>query len=439
MNKKTDLDSMKNIDQELAYSKSLDTLKRCASKKGFLASTTRLYNYCRVWARDGVITGLASLLTNNSHLIDTFAKTLDTLAENQGKHGQIPSNVCIFTGAVSYGMTAGRVDASLWYVIGCGQYFKHTGDRGFLEKHKKHIDSTMQILEAWEFNQKDFIYVPMSGDWADELPREGYLLYDQLLYYWAIEEYIYILETLGENSFYWATKQTRLKSKIHTNFWLDTDEIDEKYVYHPDFFYSFYKRHKERQEYWYEGFSPKSFHSRFDALANILTILLGFSDFEKTERIIEYVSGIIGAGYLVPAFYPIITPKEKVKWEEISHSYSFHFKNTSYHSHNGGLWPMVTGFYIAALAKEGRNKSAVNYLNSLNYANSLDKESDSELEVIEILPKNNDDSKDWGFYEYHHGLNKTPEGTRQTCWSAAAAIIGYHAVKGNCLLSKMQK
>lgn len=34
---------------------------------------------------------------------------------------------------ISSGGTAGRVDADLWFVIACAEYWRHTGDDDFLE------------------------------------------------------------------------------------------------------------------------------------------------------------------------------------------------------------------------------------------------------------------------------------------------------------------
>ena len=48
---------MKNID----YKKAIELLQNASSKEGFLASAKNITNYKKVWARDGVICGLAAL------------------------------------------------------------------------------------------------------------------------------------------------------------------------------------------------------------------------------------------------------------------------------------------------------------------------------------------------------------------------------------------
>jgi GH15 family glucan-1,4-alpha-glucosidase len=89
-----------------------------------LASAQDISNYKRVWARDGVICGLAALASGDEELIATFRLTLETLTNNQHENGTIPSNVMTNEDVVevSYGGLAGRVDAVTWFVIGICQY-----------------------------------------------------------------------------------------------------------------------------------------------------------------------------------------------------------------------------------------------------------------------------------------------------------------------------
>ncbi len=413
MNKKTKTIKAEEVSIGKAYKKSVDFLRDCSTENGFVASVTDIENYRRVWARDGCVTGLAALLSGEEDLIKTFKQTLITLGNNQGRQGQIPSNVDTKRKKVSYGMTAGRVDASLWYIIGFTQYFKHTGDEKFLNENLNILHRTMDILEAWEYNQKDFIFVPDSGDWADESSRHGYILYDQLLYFQALIDYSYILNEIGKNNDFWKEKSHRLKRKVLTNFWMKEGEIDKESIYHPEIFDKSYMKYIGKQRFWLENFHHHTLYNRFDAFANILTILLDFSDNEQAKKIFDYISEIIGAGYLVPAFFPVISPEFEEEWKQLQGDYSFHFKNRPYHSHNGGLWTMLTGFYIEALVKYGKTELAEEYLKNIGLANSMDKEENG-----------------WGFYEYHHGLRRVPGGTRGLAWSAAGGILGYKALKG---------
>ena len=119
---------------------------------------------------------------------------------------------------------------------------------------------------------------------------------------------------------------------------------------------------------------------------------------------------------LLPAFYPVIEPVDK-DWEELQMSFSYTFKNKPYEYQNAGLWPMVTGFYVADLAARGLEEKASLFLDEIHRANGLEM-----------------DGKPWSFPEYVHGRKFTAGGTRLQGWSAAAAIIGHHALAGQALL-----
>jgi hypothetical protein len=77
---------------------------------------------------------------------------------------------------------------------------------------------------------------------------------------------------------------------------------------------------------------------------------------------------------------------------------------------------MITGFYVADLARRNKQDAARNYLEGVHTANA------SEM-----------NSEAWSFPEYINGKNFNPEGTRNQCWSAAGAIIGHQALNGKKL------
>ncbi|MGD8262119.1 MAG: amylo-alpha-1,6-glucosidase, partial [Desulfobacterales bacterium] len=170
-------DTNENILAE-GYRRACRLLSACSRPEGFIASPIDTDNYRRIWARDGVIIGLAALLTDEDELIETFRQTIETLAQHQGPHGEIPSNVDTRSKRISYGGMTGRVDADLWFMIGCGEYWQATGDDDFLEAIIPAIEKVHFLLGTWEFNNRGLLYVPATGDWADEYIHNGYVLYD---------------------------------------------------------------------------------------------------------------------------------------------------------------------------------------------------------------------------------------------------------------------
>lgn len=401
------------------YRRALKLLYACSTPDGFLATPTERDNYRRIWARDGVIIGLAALQTGDHDLLETCRRTLETLAAHQGPHGEIPSNVDPLTERVSYGGTTGRVDADLWFLIGCGQYWRVTDDAGFLERMLPVIEKVRFLLGAWEFNSRGLLYVPQTGDWADEYIHNGYVLYDQLLYLQAQRELCAMhYRVHGSSDHVLGERVTRLKHLIGANYWfLDGEGVPDD-VYHE----VLYKKGRDAAcycagRYWAAFFSPLGYGYRFDSFANVLASLFDVADDGQREYVDAYVQDELAQAsiMLLPAFYPVVTPLDR-DWQELQMTFSYTFKNQPYEFHNGGLWPMLTGFYVADLARRGKRALARRYLEGIHKANALAVEGEK-----------------WSFPEFVHGKQHTAGGTLQQGWSAAAAVIGHHALEGKPL------
>jgi glycogen debranching enzyme len=399
------------------YEKAVELLGCCRCPEGFLASPTDKANYRRIWGRDGVIIGLAGLLTGDSDLIETFRRNLQTLAQHQGPHGEIPSNVDPTSERVSFGGTTGRVDADLWFIIGCGEYWRATGDDAFLEVVAPAIEKVRFLLGAWEFNNRGLLYVPATGDWADEYIHNGYILYDQALYLQALRTLCAIRAHVhGTQDHALCKRVSHLKHLIRDNYWFEDEdgEIPDD-VYH-EILYKKGRRASRSCEnrHWMPFFSPHGYGYRFDAFANVLVSLLDISDERRRDRVDKFIEAL-SADFeirLLPAFHPVIKPVDK-DWKELNITFSYTFRNKPYEYHNGGLWPMITGFYVADLARRDKKPQAQTYLDGIHRANA------SEMQ-----------GSRWSFPEFIHGRDFTPGGTREQCWSAAGAIIGHRALEG---------
>ncbi|MBD3248322.1 glycogen debranching protein [Candidatus Falkowbacteria bacterium] len=392
-------------DQNQAYEQAVLLLKDCLSNNGFLASPVKRFNYYRVFSRDGIVMGLSACLTEDKKLLKGFYKTLKTLKRYQGRQGQIPSNVDPGNKKVSYGRTTGRVDATLWFVIGCGQYYKRTKDKKFLKEFYPAIEKCINLLEAWEYNQKGFIFVPPTGDWADEYIQSGYVLYDQVLYYRALVEQAFISKEMKKSHQAYKSKAEELKIYIRKNFWYKSLESD-KYIYH-DNLYKRRKRKKDIKNYWLPCFSPVGYQYFFDSLANILASIFSIADEKQAGAVDKFIAKKFAkrTDHLLPAFYPVIG-KNSPDWEKLKTSFSFKFKNKKYEYFNGGLWPFITAFYAVDLAYRGKRQLALRYLEGAGQANS---------------------SKNWRFSEFMHGKSGKPMGTAKLGWNAAATILAYKA------------
>jgi len=407
--------------RQKGYEKARDLLWQLVTDDGFLASTVARDNYRRIWARDGVIIGLAALMTDMDALVDTMRKTLKTLADHQGEHGEIPSNVDTTTHRISYGGTTGRVDADLWFVIGCTEYWLATGDEGFLAEMLPALERVRFLLGAWEFNDRGLIYVPQTGDWADEYLQTGYILYDQLLYLQASRCFCRIHHHVHGSADHRLEDRTiRLCHLIRSNYWFNGTEPED--VYHEVLYRKGQQASPRRgSRYWMPFFSPTGYGYRFDAFANVLAGHFGVADAGQAEQVDRYIRDITPDKLsLLPAFHPVIEPIDR-DWEHLQMMFSYSFKNNPYEFHNGGLWPMITGFYVADLVARGHPVKAREYLDGIHEANAL---------------AMNDEP--WSFPEFVHGKKLNAGGNRCQGWSAAAAVMAHHAIAGEPVMRALE-
>lgn len=383
----------------LAYHKSIELLHRVASPNGFLASAENTSNYQRVWARDGVICGLAALASNDEMLIETFEKTLETLAKHQHKIGTIPSNVFVSEDKteVSYGGLAGRVDAVTWFVIGVCQFARHQNKPHFVAKYTIEIEKCFDLLDAWEFNNKHLLYVPLSGNWADEYITDGYVLYDQLLRIWALKSYNHFIES-DEIS----NKITHIKMQIEANFLPNsrTEKFHEK-AYQELVFNNFLPC----------SFSPSGYKTQFDAFANSLALLLDIGNSEVQNKLINYSISLASETNLklLPAFWPPVFETD-AHWNLLKDNCKFEFRNHPYEFHNGGSWSMVNGFFGLALLSKSKIENAQKILEAINNANAVE---------------------NFSFYENFNTKTLEPNGVPYCAWSAAASVLVHQSLHTN--------
>ena len=83
-----------------------------------------------------------------------------------------------------------------------------------------------------------------------------------------------------------------------------------------------------------------------------------------------------------------------------------HRQNHAWQYHNGGIWPMVGGFWVAALAEVDATEARTELL-KLARACAL---------------------RNWAFTEWLHGRTLAPRGMPGQSWNAAVFLIAQNAV-----------
>jgi glycogen debranching enzyme len=389
------------MDLQIANQKAMEMVRNASHEKGFLASSLSRDNYKRIWTRDGMITGIAALATREVDLIDTFLHTLLTIGRHISPQGHVPSNVDINERDVSYGGLAGRADTGSWWLIGLSLYAKYTGDKMLLYQFESDVSKIHNLNQAWEYNNKNLLYVPLAGDWADEYILHGYVLYDQVLRYAALRLTGQLLQRQD-----WLDKSEEIKKSIYENYLIHQDWLH--LGIHPKAKQRIFEE-KGNKSYLLASFHPAGYQDYFDALGNSLAMI--FKVHPDPDTCIDWAANNLGK--IIPAFHPTIQETD-MDFSLLSQNFRFEFRNKPFEFHNGGIWPMVNGFWGLALFISKGKTQAEEVLN----------------DVIDLNSRNN-----WDFNECFHGKTKAPCGVSNCTWSAAGQLLLDNAlIKGFYLL-----
>jgi hypothetical protein len=306
------------------HQSAMQLLHRVCTPHGFTAAPLAEDNYLRVWTRDAVICGLASLLAVEERLIAGFKASLQTIWQHQHATGFLPSNVDIANDSVSYGGTVGRADTASWAIIGLCIYARETKDDSFVQTYATAVEKAFALMDAWEFNGKHLLYIPQSADWADEYIQHGYILFDQLLRLWALQ-----LAAVTFNQPVFAAKAAAVRRVIQQNFFYR--EGTENW-YTPGMQHQ--SLHAPRS-FWWMGFNPSQIYPQFDLQANALALLLEIGDAEQNRLLFGTLKQMIGEQpAMLPSFSPAITDADW-QMEELKNNYAYRFRNLPHEFHNG--------------------------------------------------------------------------------------------------------
>jgi hypothetical protein len=142
-----------------------------------------------------------------------------------------------------------------------------------------------------------------------------------------------------------------------------------------------------------------------DVFGNLLTILFGAADRAGAQRTLAAL-----ATEAVQEPFPVRSVcapilEEHALWRPYM---ARHEQNHPWQYHNGGIWPMVGGFWVLALVQQGMMEEAARSLLALARACALN---------------------DWEFNEWLHGRTHAPCGMPGQSWNAGAFLMAEHAVR----------
>ncbi len=363
------------MDKEKAYHKSIEVISKCCSKNGLYASA---YGYTAIWARDSMITFLGASLIDYKPFEECFKKTLINLNKYQGKLGEIPNNIDLWSKRKKK-VTFASIDSSLWYIIGMYLYAKRYKDKSLLRKYKKNIKRVLLWIRYQDAGKDSLPEQQPTTDWQDAFPHKyGHVLNTQALYYPCLK--------LTKKKFL----AFKIKNIVNGKIRRDLDFFDHKKGYYLPWLWKSHDGIRE-EGHW------------FDSLGNLLAVVFGLANEKKSKRILDYIKKKkINNPYPVKALHPPIR-KGTIYWKKYFEKCD---AKLPYHYLNGGVWPYIGGFYILALIKYRRFKEAEKELKKLAQACLKGKT----------------------FPEWLDGRTGKPYGKYQA-WNAGMYILAYESLK----------
>ena len=341
------------------------------------------WGYPEPYTRDLLISSFGILTTKNDKLIKSLKRVLETLAKNQSRLGHISS-------LVHDPQDRGSSDCTPLFLISVGLWRMVMQEPDFLEGAVKKALTWMEYQSPAD---RILVCQLPTSDWRDEQWILGYGLFVNTL----VRIY---LRLFGLN------EKAEMAKEYMGRFTVKGDRqnrhIHEGLVLHAKPYYALWSYKVYRSE-------------RFDLLGNSLAILSGIASVSRANHLISWIETECQemqknedlAVDLPPNFFPYVRPDDP-DWMPRYQKY-----NQPGEYHNGGIWPFVCGFYIAALVAAGKYILAQKKLVSLARLMQQSRVADVEF----------------GFNEWHRAQDGTAQGQDWQSWSAAMYLYAAACVE----------
>ena len=341
------------------------------------------WGYPEPYTRDLMLSIFGIAVSENQKLIESIRRVLETLAKNQTERGHIPS-------LVHDKEDRGSSDTTPLFLLGVGIFRKVTGEHGFL---KEAVEKALIWMEYQSPSDRYLVAQQPTSDWRDEQWVTGYGLFVNTLVY-------SYLRLFGQNE-----RADRMRQEM-SRFTITAGTI------HHHIHEGLVVKHKPYYAFWsYKIHSSE----RFDLLGNSLAILSGIASPSRADEMISWIEGecaeLRNKGELVldlpPNFFPFIRPEDP-DWHKRDEIYN---KPGEYH--NGGIWPFICGFYVAALVAAKKYSLA----------------SEKLIALTHIIKFSNRGSVDFGFNEWLKAQDGKAMGQDWQTWSAALYLYAAKCVE----------
>lgn len=341
------------------------------------------WGYPEPYTRDLMIAGLGILVSGNEQLISRLRRVLEVLAKNQSSLGHIPS-------LAHDPEDRGASDTTPLFLLTLGCFRKATGEADFLDEAS---GRAMRWMDYQSPDDRVIVAQLPTSDWRDEQWVAGYGLYVNTVVY-------SYLQLFNQHE-----KASQLR-KLMTRFTI-TSKVKHRHVH---------EGLKLLRKPYYALWSYKVYGSeRFDLLGNSLAVLSGIATLTRARAMVSWIERECGVlrqhGKLAldmpPNFFPYIHPEDP-DWRP---RYARYNRPGEYH--NGGVWPFVCGFYVAALVAAGGHRLARKRLQDLT----------------KLVRPAREKPVAFGFNEWFRAQDGTPCGQDWQTWSAAMYLYAATCVE----------
>jgi hypothetical protein len=341
------------------------------------------WGYPEPYTRDVMVSALGILISGNEKLVKSLRRVLETTARNQSRLGHIPS-------LAHDPQDRGASDTTPLFLMAVGLFRKFTGETNFLEQA---VQKAMTWMEYQSPSDRVIVAQLPTSDWRDEQWVVGYGLYVNTVVYTYLrlfgqdERASELKEMMGR----FTVKGERQQRHVHEGLVL-------------------------RYKPYYALWSYKVYRSdRFDLLGNSMAILTGIASGSRARDLVAWIETECAAlrknedlaVALPPNFFPYVREGDP-DWTPRYKKY-----NQPGEYHNGGVWPFICGFYIAALVAVGRQQLAEKKL----------------IALTELVRPARAANVEFGFNEWLRAQDGTPQGEDWQSWSAAMYLYAAECVE----------
>jgi len=329
------------------------------------------WGYPEPYTRDLLISALGILASGHPELLASLRSVMARLAENQSERGAIPS-------LVHDPGDRGASDTTPLFLLIVGILRREAGDPAYLEASAR---KALTWMEYQTTDDRVMVTQLPTSDWRDEHWVLGHGLYVNALVYGYLTQ-------LG-----FEDRARELQAAVNG----PDDQVDAR---HPVEGLSIRGRST------YALWSYKMLRDeRCDLLGNSLAILTGLAPPSRAQKMVAWIESECEtmrqhhelALPLPPCFFPYVLPTDS-DWRP---RYALFNQPGDYH--NGGIWPFVCGFYVAALVSTGRQRLAEERLNQL----------------ADLVKPAREAEVTYGFNEWFKAQTGAPSGQDWQTWSAA--------------------